>query len=278
MSFTTKLLINEPPLQVLPSLAQAIGLNESILVQQIHYWVMRSTNVANGHTWVYKTAEDWQKEFPFWSVKTIRRVIKSCEESGIVVTGVFNRMKIDRTKWFRINYEWLDQFGKDYGNEAGTPLGQVVHMEQDSMSTPLPETTPETTQREEYVAITLNAVELWNEDSKDNPKTSPPKKKKSVAPRNNYTDNFEIFWKLYMKGSKSAAFRAWTKQKITVEMFTEIVKAVPIYKAYCSSIDRPMKDAQGWLNDHFWETSWTHDAQGTKPEHIAQSQNRTPSF
>ena len=34
----SKLLINEHPLQVLPSLATKIGLNEAIVLQQIHYW------------------------------------------------------------------------------------------------------------------------------------------------------------------------------------------------------------------------------------------------
>ena len=35
----SRLLINEPPLIVLPSLAKEIGLNEAIIVQQIQYWL-----------------------------------------------------------------------------------------------------------------------------------------------------------------------------------------------------------------------------------------------
>ena len=35
------LLISEPPLQVLPSLAVKIGLNEAIVLQQIHYWLLK---------------------------------------------------------------------------------------------------------------------------------------------------------------------------------------------------------------------------------------------
>lgn len=34
-----QLLINEPPLQVLPTLAKTIGLNEAIVLQQVHYWL-----------------------------------------------------------------------------------------------------------------------------------------------------------------------------------------------------------------------------------------------
>jgi hypothetical protein len=34
----SKLLLDEQPLLIMPKLATKIGLNESIIVQQIHYW------------------------------------------------------------------------------------------------------------------------------------------------------------------------------------------------------------------------------------------------
>ena len=36
---TSPLLINEHPLMVLPSLATAVGLNQAIVLQQVHYWL-----------------------------------------------------------------------------------------------------------------------------------------------------------------------------------------------------------------------------------------------
>ena len=38
-----KLLLNEPPLMILPTLASNIGLNEAIFLQQLHYWIEKST-------------------------------------------------------------------------------------------------------------------------------------------------------------------------------------------------------------------------------------------
>ena len=35
----SRLLINENPLQVLPTLAVKIGLNEAMILQQMHYWL-----------------------------------------------------------------------------------------------------------------------------------------------------------------------------------------------------------------------------------------------
>jgi len=102
-----KYLINEPPLFVLPTLAQKIGLNEAILVQQLHFWLLRSKNEKAGHRWVYNTYDDWLEQFPFWSNKTIRRIVRKLEDENIVIsTYEFNR-DINKTKWYRINYNVL---------------------------------------------------------------------------------------------------------------------------------------------------------------------------
>ena len=102
------LLINEPPLQVIPSLAVEIGLNEAIILQQTHYWLRISENVRDGFKWIYKKYEEWQREFPFWSDKTIRRTITNLEKRELLIsTEEYNKFKADRTKWYRINYEKL---------------------------------------------------------------------------------------------------------------------------------------------------------------------------
>lgn len=106
----SKLLINENPLQVLPSLAKAIGLNEAIFLQQLHYFLRISKNRADGRSWVYNTIKDWQAEFSFWSLKTVQRTIESLEEIGLVLsTDKFNKIKMDKTKWYSIDYEKLSE-------------------------------------------------------------------------------------------------------------------------------------------------------------------------
>ncbi len=103
------LLINESPLQVLPSLAIQVGLTEAILLQQLHFRSLISNNTRDGHKWVYKTYEEWKnEEFPFWSVDTIKRAIRRLENSGYIIsTAAYNRMKMDKTKWYGINYTKL---------------------------------------------------------------------------------------------------------------------------------------------------------------------------
>ena len=106
----SKLLINEQPLQVLPSLANIIGLNEAIVLQQLHFFLRISRNKVGGRSWVYNTINDWQAEFSFWSVKTVQRTIENLEKSGLVVsTDKFHKMKMDKTKWYTIDYQKLNE-------------------------------------------------------------------------------------------------------------------------------------------------------------------------
>ena len=107
------LLIKESPLQVLPSLAMQVGLNEAMVLQQLHFRSLISNNVRDGHKWVYKTYEEWKnEEFPFWSVDTIKRAIRRLEDNGYIIsTSSYNRMKMDKTKWYRIDYTKLQLSG-----------------------------------------------------------------------------------------------------------------------------------------------------------------------
>jgi len=98
------LLISEQPLLIMPKLAAKIGLNEAILAQQIHYWVEKSDKFYDGKNWIYNTHDSWLEQFPFWSKATLKRVIISLKSQGIIFTGNYNKMKMDRTVWYTINY------------------------------------------------------------------------------------------------------------------------------------------------------------------------------
>lgn len=104
----SKLLIDESPILVLPSLAQQIGLNEAIFIQQLHYWLKDSSNIKDKHKWVYNTYDGWQEQFPFWSISTLRRIITKLEKLNLIVIGNYNKLQIDKTKWYRINYQVLE--------------------------------------------------------------------------------------------------------------------------------------------------------------------------
>ena len=109
----SKLLLDSQPLVVLPELAAVVGLNEAIVLQQIHYWIeinkKANRNHNDGYYWTYNSYEAWHEQFPFWSKNTIVRIIEKLEKSNLIVTGNYNKLKLDRTKWYRINYEELNE-------------------------------------------------------------------------------------------------------------------------------------------------------------------------
>ncbi|TCK58459.1 hypothetical protein OF66_2471 [Seleniivibrio woodruffii] len=115
----TKYLINEPPLLVLPSLAKLLGLNEAIFTQQLHYWLGKSKHQNDGVSWVYNTYENWLEQFPFWSLRTLKRIVKSLEDSEILISSVEFNKYFNKTKWYRINYSKLREVtGTDLYSEC----------------------------------------------------------------------------------------------------------------------------------------------------------------
>lgn len=112
MGTINNLLLDEHPLLVMPTLATLIGLNESIVLQQVHYWLKTKEKTEqdyiDGHYWVYNSYERWQKQFPFFSLRTLRRVFTSLEKKGLLISGNYNKAGFDKTKWYTIDYDTYD--------------------------------------------------------------------------------------------------------------------------------------------------------------------------
>lgn len=141
----TKLLLDEAPLMVIPSLAVSIGLNESIVLQQLHYLTVgKFGKIIEGRRFIYNTLEKWRDTyFPFWTVKTIQRTFKALEDAGYVIG--LQEKSYYRQKLYAINYERLDAIRTNCPH----PSGQIVHMEEDKLSTSI--------QREDYTKTTADA-------------------------------------------------------------------------------------------------------------------------
>lgn len=120
----SKLLINEPPLQVLPTLAENVGIVEAIILQQIQYWLITSKEIKRGRKWTYNTYAEWQKQLKFCSDSTIKRAIRKLEKMGLVESATFNKSRSDRTKWYTINYKKVDSLAEKAGVKMTRPTGQ----------------------------------------------------------------------------------------------------------------------------------------------------------
>jgi hypothetical protein len=110
--FRSRLLVNERPLVVLPSLAERLGLVDAILLQQVQYWCSHyeirqdPAHFRDGRWWVYNTAEQWQEQLRFCSVSTVKRSMASLRERGLLVAMHFGG--VDRTLWWAVDHEAVD--------------------------------------------------------------------------------------------------------------------------------------------------------------------------
>lgn len=104
-----KLLVNESPLIVLPTLAEKIGLDCAMLLQQLHFRLQHQGVEREHGIWYCQSYVRWQKQLPFWSESKIKRLFLNLEKLGLVrSTTHFNQFYVDRTKWYSIDYEAVE--------------------------------------------------------------------------------------------------------------------------------------------------------------------------
>ncbi len=198
-----RLLFDENPLIVLPSLAKAIGLNEAIVLQQVHYWVevakANRTNLRGGYHWTYNTLEEWQRQFPFWSVATVRRTIDSLKRRGLLVVGRWNKMNIDQTRWYRVDYDKLNELlspissicangeieSLPNSSNCAPPFAQNELPDQLNLTKPIPETSlPEISSPE-------TSFRLEGPNSSVRTSKGPPSRT-ALLPFRNFTQRYKI--------------------------------------------------------------------------------------
>lgn len=191
-------------------LAEAIGLNEAIVLQQLSYW-LEETNAGvdhDGKRWVYNTVEQWSAQFPFWSPDTVKRILLTLREKGLVEVAKLSTDARDRTNYYRIRSEHSALFHR--GNlpsliGADCPNGYIEQ---------------ETTQR-----IHTPSVQI-----------APIKNESKQPPVN---EDFEQAWALYPRrvggNPKNSALHAWNARiKAGVKPQT-MIDGVMRYAKFCEA-------------------------------------------
>ena len=98
-------LINDYPITFLPHLAKAIGVNEALVLQQLHYWLVNHAEMQHdGKFWIYKTYEEWQEQdFFFWSVRTVKSIFKKLGDMGLIESQKLSSNRHNRVNYYTIN-------------------------------------------------------------------------------------------------------------------------------------------------------------------------------
>lgn len=237
-------LSTKKPITVDVDNAITIGLNESIVLSQLRYWIEDTTSgkVVDDERWVYNTYEGWQKSsFPFWSVATIRRVFSSLEGMELIKSrDDLNPKGSDRTKWYTINFSH-----SAYGQGVSRPsaqneqamcskrAGHVLNLSGSSIAETTAETTAETSfsSGDEEKAPTVDEM-------------------------------FETFWQAYPKPKPNRHSRkeslAKFKGALKKASFEEIMDGLEWFKVqedWTKDNGKWIPGAQKWLNQEMWEAA-----------------------
>lgn len=108
-------LFDEQPIIANKTLARELGLNEALVLQQINYWIeinkKSGKNFYDGRYWTYNSIRAWQEnDFDYMSVDTVKRTFAKLESQGFLLVGNYNKDPRDKTKWYTINEERLEDF------------------------------------------------------------------------------------------------------------------------------------------------------------------------
>lgn len=87
-------------------LAKMYSVNEAIILQHIYYWYkhnkLNNKNFYDGRYWTYNSISAFAEEFIYLSEKQIRNIIDKLIENNLVITGNYNKIAYDRTKWYSL--------------------------------------------------------------------------------------------------------------------------------------------------------------------------------
>lgn len=163
MNFKELFIDKSKTLIVNTDLALVLGdLNEAIVLNQLNYWIeinkKAEKNLIDGKYWVYNSYSDWRiNNFPYWSEKTIQRAFTRLENKGVVISANYNKLAIDKTKWYTIDTDKLqklvDKFESDKDNMTNrhdnmTDRQDKMTYREGQCDRPLPENTTENINRD----------------------------------------------------------------------------------------------------------------------------------
>ncbi len=85
------------------------GVGEAIMLSNFEYWLAKN-KADNRHyhddrTWTYNSVNSLTKLFPFWSIRQVRRILKSLLDQEVLIKSTHNKHAYDKTNWYALTDE-----------------------------------------------------------------------------------------------------------------------------------------------------------------------------
>jgi hypothetical protein len=99
-----------PVIILQPNVVRLFGASSAAFLSQLNYWIQknRSGVFHKGKRWIFNTAEEWSSQLGV-SDRQIRRIVAELKKSGIILVEKLADYKSNRTNYYTINYERLNE-------------------------------------------------------------------------------------------------------------------------------------------------------------------------
>lgn len=235
------------------SIAAKYGVDEAIMLQHIYFWVAHNRanglNEHDGKFWTFNSKKAFAELFPFWSVRSIERILKNLVDNGLILTGNFNETAYDRTTWYTLTSDALLVM------DCTRPRNREMHT-----------TEPWNGNHETVESIPPNR----GTNTRYKPDIKPDNKPDILIPppHSQRESDFERFWCAYPKHiAKQQCQRAWNAAKPPIDL---VLTRIAEWKT-----SRQWKEASGqfiphpltWIRRRGWEEEVPEQAErGVKPK------------
>ena len=150
----SEILLNDEFVAIPLNVGKALGdFDEAVFLQFIYRWCLnakknnRDHNFKEGHYWTYMTYDEIHEQLPMFSVSKIKRMIKSVKEKGVLKVGSFNKTGYDRTNWYRVDIDTLNELVY-HKVELTQSLGQNDPMEKFTVNRPIPKSSTKSSSKD----------------------------------------------------------------------------------------------------------------------------------
>lgn len=165
-----------PTIPFYPELGAILGMCSSLLLQQLHFWLMNNPHEIEGKLWCYNTHEQWAAQLQVFKARTIRTSMSALIKIGIVEVSNFNKYKYDKTLWYTINYDrWLSWSRTTWparefqlepiGKNCRMVVAKIADSDTAKIAEPIPKNYPEKTTKIKPVASPQESEDMMIEAS-----------------------------------------------------------------------------------------------------------------
>ena len=225
---------------------------QASFINRLNYWLNKCGRDIDGLSgkWIYNTTHRWAEQLNC-SPSTVKRMIKSLEEQGILLSKKVNAKKYNQTKWYSLDHKilksilkhgntdtkvskkkWTDRLGQNEPiiisnirtNYTNSPSNELKNhslnckREEINSSNPLKGSeAPQITLRNDEITLVKQMVYLWNKvfSYSINPIKAYLSKSNEMTlfhVLNNYFEGNLVYWQSYAKMVNSSKFLMGEKE------------------------------------------------------------------